>query len=644
MPSSTSGAIRQGRAFVELFTDDTELKRGLRKAENTVKAFGEDVSKVGRGMMGIGAAILAPLGLAVREYAKAGEELVVLSKRTGMSVETLSKLDYALRQNGSSLEAFEKGVRFSQKALSSAAGSKALAELGLSATKLQSLSPEQQFFALAEAVAKIENPAQRAAAAMKLFGRGGTALLPLLSQGQDGIAKLMEAAERLGLVWTTQDAEAAHEFDNSLSRVGMQAKRLAGTVASALAPSLQEFAQWLSVVIPQLRAWVSEHQGMIVGLAKAAVVAVGAGAALYALGKIIVGVSLAFRVMRVAVTSLSFAVSIFSGIGRALMALGSIGPFMVGMFRGIRAAILGAVASGSLLATGIGLLVVGGVAALLYFTGAFTEMGRVFDQVVAGMGDALATGDIALAAKILWAGIRVLWTQGINWILGLWDNMTTSTAQAMNWLGGEISKDWHWLCGVLEMGWIVMVGGLQSAWAMFSAWLQRQWAKIRGLFDSKINVEAEMTRINAERDQKMAEIGDTADHSWQATEDKMAADRKGRSDSIASLEQTYDKNQAGRDAEVEARRKELADLVATAKDKRAAQKNAPTDSNGNPAATPDVTGAAGDVSGAFNVGAVLSLAAGDASSSYQGKMLGLTQQIADNTANGGFSDDSEGYQ
>ena len=644
MPSSTSGAIRQGRAFVELFTDDTQLKRGLRKAENTVKQFGANVSKVGTSMMTIGAAVLAPLGLAVRLYAKAGDQLTELSKRTGVSVETLSKLDYALRQNGSSLEAFEKGIRFSQKALASAAGAKALGEIGLSATKLQALSPEQQFFAIAEAISKIENPSLRAAAAMKLFGRGGTSLLPFLSKGKDGMQALMAEAERLGLVMTTQDAEGAHELEDALSRVAMQGKCLAATVGAALAPALQDLGKWLSSVIPQLQEWVKEHQGLIVGLAKTAVVALAVGAALFAMGKIILGVSLAFRAVRVAVITLTFTVGIFTGIGKAILFLGTMASFTAGAFRALRAAILTTEVAASLLATGIGLLVVGAIAAFLYFTGAFSEMGRVFKQVVTGMGDALAAGDIALAARILWAGLRVLWTEGINWILGVWGDMTTATAQAMTWLSGEVSKDWHWLCGVMEQGWIVMVGGLIGAWTMFSAWLQRQWAKMKGLFDSKFDVQAEITRINTEKDAKLAEIGGISANRWQATEDKMDADRRARSQGIDGLQQAGEQDKAARDAETDARRKELADLVAEAKAKKEAQAVSPTDSKGNPLATPDVAGSAGDVSGAFDVGAVLSLAAGDASSSYQGKMLGLTQQIADNTADGGSSDDSEGYQ
>jgi hypothetical protein len=53
MPSAQG--IRAGRAFVELFADDTKLVRGLRRAERRVKAFGKRISQLGRKLAGIGA-------------------------------------------------------------------------------------------------------------------------------------------------------------------------------------------------------------------------------------------------------------------------------------------------------------------------------------------------------------------------------------------------------------------------------------------------------------------------------------------------------------------------------------------------------------------------------------------------------------
>jgi hypothetical protein len=52
----SSGSIRAGRAFVELFADDSKLVRGLHSAEKKPKAFGTATREIGTKMMAAGAA------------------------------------------------------------------------------------------------------------------------------------------------------------------------------------------------------------------------------------------------------------------------------------------------------------------------------------------------------------------------------------------------------------------------------------------------------------------------------------------------------------------------------------------------------------------------------------------------------------
>ena len=55
--ASTQG-IRAGRAFVELFADDSKLVAGLRRASARLKAFGAALSGIGLKMPGLGAAVM----------------------------------------------------------------------------------------------------------------------------------------------------------------------------------------------------------------------------------------------------------------------------------------------------------------------------------------------------------------------------------------------------------------------------------------------------------------------------------------------------------------------------------------------------------------------------------------------------------
>ncbi|MFB3892449.1 MAG: hypothetical protein ACE15C_10560, partial [Phycisphaerae bacterium] len=155
-------------------------------------------------------------------FSKMGDDLAKMSARTGFSVETLSELGFAADLSGASMEVLENGIRKMQRTLVDAAqGSKsaqdALAMLGLAVADLAGLSPEEQFKLIADRLAKIEDLTIKAAAAMELFGRNGTELLPMLSGGAAGIERLQEQARKLGLTISTEDAKAAERFNDILS-------------------------------------------------------------------------------------------------------------------------------------------------------------------------------------------------------------------------------------------------------------------------------------------------------------------------------------------------------------------------------------------------------------------------------------------
>jgi len=56
-----STAIKAGRAFVELFADDSKLVSGLKKAKAKLSAFGVGVRDSGMKLVGMGAALVAPM-------------------------------------------------------------------------------------------------------------------------------------------------------------------------------------------------------------------------------------------------------------------------------------------------------------------------------------------------------------------------------------------------------------------------------------------------------------------------------------------------------------------------------------------------------------------------------------------------------
>ena len=105
-----SSAIRAGRAFVELFVDNSKLVRGLRAAEAKVVKFGQNIQAIGRQLFTIGAAVGGVLAVAAKGFASWGDSLSKMSGRTGVSAQALSELAYAAQQSGTDVATLEASL------------------------------------------------------------------------------------------------------------------------------------------------------------------------------------------------------------------------------------------------------------------------------------------------------------------------------------------------------------------------------------------------------------------------------------------------------------------------------------------------------------------------------------------------------
>ena len=297
--------VRAGRAFVELFADDTKLAQGLRRAEMRVKKFGQSLQSIGKSMMGIGALITGPLLGAAKMFSTMGDSLAKMSKRTGFSVESLSQLGYAAEISGASIENLETGIRRMQRSISDAGrglstATDALAALGVSVEELAGLTPEEQFNRIADGLAGIADPTKKAAVAMELFGRAGTMLLPMMAKGAAGIAALKAEADAMGLTISTKDAKAAEVFTDKMAVMWKTLKVGAFTIGAALVPALTDAANWLIKAGRATADWIKAHEAVVATALKVGAALVGIGAAVWVIGGVTTAIGGMIGVLRLA--------------------------------------------------------------------------------------------------------------------------------------------------------------------------------------------------------------------------------------------------------------------------------------------------------------------------------------------------------
>lgn len=287
--AQTSGAIKAGRAFVEVFADDSKAQRTLKAMEKRFAAWGKSLTKIGKKTFALGASIVAPLTLAAKSFADIGGSLQDMSDRTGVSAEGLQELGFAAAQTGGSLEDIEKGlIKMSRLLVEAASGSETaqetLAELGLTIGDLANLSPAQQFALIGDRLSQIRNPAQRVALAFELFGRSGTKLLPMLQNGARGLKEYAKQARDLGLVLSNRDVAAADDFGDKLDVLNLALKVSFATLGSALLPTLTQFVNRVIEVAGATAKWINQNRGLVDLALKAGVAIAGAGATFIALG------------------------------------------------------------------------------------------------------------------------------------------------------------------------------------------------------------------------------------------------------------------------------------------------------------------------------------------------------------------------
>ena len=211
-----------------------------------------------------GAAVVGALGLAIKSFAQTGDEIQKMSSRTALTTEVLSEYKFALEQSGSSIEGFEKSIRrMSSFILDGRDGltttTDALDTLGVSVKDLEGLGVEDAFVFLSSALADVEDDITQAALAQDLFGRSGTALLPLLAQGADGIAALREEAQDLGIVFDQDMADSAARVIDAQNTMRKSTLGLQMAFAEHLAPALSGILETIGKVVSSVTSFAKEN-------------------------------------------------------------------------------------------------------------------------------------------------------------------------------------------------------------------------------------------------------------------------------------------------------------------------------------------------------------------------------------------------
>jgi hypothetical protein len=219
-----------------------------------------------------GSAIVGGLGAMVKSAVNLGDELGKMSARTGVAQGALIGLRNAAALSDVDNEKLQAGLTRLNVAMLAAADGNAAAEakfkrLGISVKNAAGeVRPTDQVFKdLGDRFKDMPNGAEKAAAAVSIFGKAGADLIPLLNGGR-------EAMEAFNFELSDEFAARSELFNDTLTILGFKTEGFKLQLADALLPALQSILEVFGDLFDTKNDWTALFEVIKLGLRAVATV------------------------------------------------------------------------------------------------------------------------------------------------------------------------------------------------------------------------------------------------------------------------------------------------------------------------------------------------------------------------------------
>lgn len=209
-----------------------EIKAGSGDASTAMGVAGKSAMGLAVGFTAIATAAGTAIGVVqglVKDFARAGSELVDLNKQLGIGVVEIQKLQYAAKMSGVEFSAVATGLMQMEKAASKTP--EKFAQLGISFGQLRTSRPDELLELISDGLKGVSDQNERARISMELFGRGGSQMLKLL---MDDFRGLTNEAKGTGLM-TEEMAKRADQLDDAFTRLSDVTEKLKVNLGAAFA-------------------------------------------------------------------------------------------------------------------------------------------------------------------------------------------------------------------------------------------------------------------------------------------------------------------------------------------------------------------------------------------------------------------------
>jgi hypothetical protein len=196
---------------------------------------------------------VASISSFVNEAINAGDALDELAQKTGTAVEEISAMSLSAQVEGMGVEGLANSYKFLSKSLVEAQNvssdaAYAFKSLGIATQDSEGnvRNVQEVFLELADVFQRTENDAFKVSASMKLMGKSGVDMIPMLNNGAEAIREMNKAGEEFGLNWGTEQAAQAAEFNDNINILRGSVDGFWQIIAKELLPAFVAMAKYMA--------------------------------------------------------------------------------------------------------------------------------------------------------------------------------------------------------------------------------------------------------------------------------------------------------------------------------------------------------------------------------------------------------------
>lgn len=212
-------------------------------------------------LVGVTASLITGFGKLTVETAKAADEIMTLSKTTGLSTDTIQELEYASELVDVSVETMSGSMTRMIRSMDDARnGSKEASEgfrklhLSVTDTNGQLKDSEEMFYQVIDALGRVKNETERDAISMQVLGKGARELNPLIEAGSQRLKELGLEAQQMGYVMDSDTLESFGKLDDAMQRFDKQTDTFKNSIALVMLPPLTALFELLNKMDPKIIA------------------------------------------------------------------------------------------------------------------------------------------------------------------------------------------------------------------------------------------------------------------------------------------------------------------------------------------------------------------------------------------------------